>query len=174
MRPTFLGTRSIPWFSIGTIDATAAEADANTLDVDERNFQSVKDLANVVWFYVPPGISVLDVRFLLTTNSADVDIEIWTGKLGKNPNLKPDEDCDLQRKATLDVICGAQDVHGTSKHYADTAAATNDLTMKAIVTKTAADHMAILEWDLTGENIVIFHGFGTFDEACEVEVTGYS
>ena len=174
MRPKFLGTFSIPWFSIGTIDATAAAADI-TLAVTERNFQSVKALDNVAYFFVPPAISALQMRFLLTTDDADVDIEIWTGKLVRNLSQNPNEDCDLQRMGTLDVICGTQDVYGTTKHYADTAIVTNDAAEGGFNTSLpAANHMITKSFDLKGANIVVFHGFGTFDEDCEIEVSGYS
>lgn len=170
----FAGSKKIPWFSLGTINKTAAHGDA-TLGVAERNFQTNKALTNVLYLFVPPAISAIKVRFLLTTSNEDVDIEIWQGKLGKDPNLKPDEDCDLQRKATLDVICGTQDVYGTTKHYADTINITNDVTEDGIDKSIpAAEHMATIHWDLKGDNLVLFHGYGTFDEACEIEVTGYS
>ena len=170
----FLGSKKIPWFSIGTIDATAAAADV-TLAVAERNFQTNKDLDNVVALLVPPAISAIKARFLITTDNHDVDIEIWQGKLGKDPSTHPDEDCDMQRKATLDVICGTQDVYGTTKHYADTINVSNDVTEDGIDKSIpAAEHMATIHWDLKGDNLVLFHGFGTFDGDCEIEVTGYS
>lgn len=168
----FLGSKKIPWFSLGTIDATAAAADV-TLAATERNYQTNKDLANVVALYVPPAISAIKARFLITTNDHDVDIEIWQGKLANMPDQHPTEDCDLQRKATLDVICGQQDVYGTTKHYADTINVTNDATEDGIdYSNPGADQMATIHWDLKGDNLVLFHGFGTFDGDCEVEVTG--
>jgi len=170
----FLGSKKIPWWSAGTIGATAAAADV-TLAVAERNFQTNKDLDNVVALFVPPAISAIKVRFLLVTADWDVGIEIWQGKLGNDPSIVPTIDCDMQRKATLDVICGTQDVYGTTKHYADTINVTNDATEDGIdYSLPAAEHMATIHWDLKGDNLVLFHGFGTFDGDCEIEVTGYS
>ena len=178
MRPKFLGTFSIPWISLGTIDATAAAADV-TLAATERNFQTNKALDNVVYFEVPKAISALKMRFLLTTDDEDVDIEVWTGKLHKGLDKNPDEDCNLIRRGTLDVICGQQDVFSagvvTTKHYADTATVTNDGTENGWNTANpGTDHVIEKSFDLQGDNIVVFHGFGTFDEDCEVEVSGYS
>ena len=170
----FAGSKKIPWFSLGTIDATAGDADA-ALAVTERNFQSVKDLANAVWLFVPPAISAIKVRLLSVTADHDAIVDIWQGKLGKDPNLKPDEDCDLQRKATLGVKTGTQDVYGTLKHFADTIAITNDATEDGIdYSLPAAEHMATIHWDLKGDNLVVFHGNDTVDGDFEVEVTGYS
>jgi len=171
---SFRGSKKIPWFSLGTIVQATAHGDA-TLGVAERNFQTNKDLTNVLYLFVPPAISAIKVRFLMTTSDEDVDIEIWQGKLVQDPSKLSTVDCDLQRKATLDVICGTQDVYGTTKHFADTINITNDVTEDGIDKSIpAAEHMATLHWDLKGDNLVVFHGFGTFDEACEIEVTGYS
>jgi len=171
---SFVGSKKIPWFSLGTINATSAAADV-TLAVTERNFQSVKDLTNALYLFVPPAISAIKARFLLTTSDEDVDIEIWQGKLAQDPSKLSTVDCDLQRKATLDVICGTQDVYGTTKHFADTINVASDVTEDGIdYSLPAAEHMATIHWDLKGDNLVVFHGFGTFDEACEIEVTGYS
>ena len=170
----FLGSKKIPWWSAGILDATASAADV-TLAVTERNFQSVVDLDNAVVLFIPPAISAIKARFLITTDDHDVDIEIWQGKLAKPPDTHPDGDCDLQRKATLDVICGTQDVYGTTKHFADTINVANDATEDGIdYSLPAAEHMATIHWDLKGDNLVVFHGFGTFDGDCEIEVTGYS
>lgn len=173
-RPQLLGTKSIPWHSIGTIDATASEADA-TLGVAERVFQLNKALDNVKYYQVPPAISALHMRFLLTTNNHTADIEVWTGKLPNKLDRDPSADCDLIRRGTLDVVCGQQDAYGTSKHYADTITVTNDGTEDGWGdSDPGADHMRIRSIDLKGDNIVLFHGFDTFDGDCEIEVSGYS
>jgi hypothetical protein len=174
MRPNFIGTFSIPRISIGTIDKTAAEAD-NALGVDERNFQSIKDLDNAVYWVFPKALSAVEIEFLLTTNDADVDIDIWTGELAMDPSHQSDVDCDLQRKGTLDVICGQQDVYGTTKHYADTINVSNDAVYGSIGTSIpGANHIARITFDMKGSNLLVLHGYGTFDEDCEVRVKGYS
>lgn len=180
MRPNFVGTFSIPWISIGTIDSTAAAAD-EALGVDERNFQSIKDLDNAVYWILPKALSSVEIEFLLTTDEADVNIDIWTGEIAKDPSYQSDVDCDLQRKATLDVICGKQDVFGTTKHYADTINVSNDAVyatgtdVDGVLTSIpTADHLAKLSFDMKGSNLLVLHGYGTFDEDCEVRVRGYS
>ena len=68
-------TQQIPWIRLGTIDATAAAADV-ALGVAERDYDTNKDLDNVVVYAVPYGINALEARFLLTTSDADVDIDV--------------------------------------------------------------------------------------------------
>ena len=173
MPPTLLGTIQMEWLSIGTIDATAAGADS-ALGATERTVQDIKDLDNVVYYEVPKHISVLRARFLLATNNADVDIDIYEGRMKKKLSEDSSGDSALRRVVTLDVVAGQQTHTTTTKLFADTATEANDVTMKGLTTKTQTDHMAIVEWDLCGANIVMFHGFGTFDEDCEIEVCGYS
>lgn len=170
----FLGSKKIPWFSLGTIDATAGDADA-TLAVTERNFLSVKSLDNAVYVFCGPAISAIKARFLMVTNDHDAVVEVWQGKIKKDPSEGAALDCDLQRKATLTIKTGTQDVYGTTKHYADTITISNDATEDGIdYSRPAAEHMATIHWDLKGDNLVVFHGNTTVDGDCEVEVTGYS
>ena len=162
-----------PWTSIGTLDATASAADAALADT-ERFFQTVKDLDNAVYFIIPASIANLLVRFILTTENADVDIDVWVGALAEDPSQNSAIDCDLRRLATYDVICGDQDSYDGTHQYADTATEANDLSISGCTTKTATDHMAIVHIPVEGFNVIVFHGYGTFDEDCEIELAGYS
>ena len=163
-------TKSIPWVNIGTIDATAAAADT-ALGATERTFQDIKDLANVVWFFVPKAMSKLQYRMLLTTDDADVDIDIWSGKVSRDPGINPTINCCLQRKGTLDVIAGKQEAI-SGKLFADTLTVSNEAAVAETVSFGAADHMRINELSLGGDNLVVFHGYGTFDEDCQIEISG--
>lgn len=170
----FLGSKKISWWSAGTIDQADGDAD-DTLTITERNLQSVINLANAVVLFIPEAISAIKVRFLMITPDHNADIEIWQGKLAKSPGYDPLIDCNLQRKATLDVIAGTQDVYGTAKHFADTITISNDATEDGIdYSHPAAEHMATIHWDLKGDNLVVFHGFDEVDGDVEIEVTGYS
>jgi hypothetical protein len=173
--PRYSGTIQHAWISIGTIDATAAGADI-TLGFTERKLQSIKALANVVTYIVPKAVSAVKVRFLIAANNHDVDIGIWQGVTKKPLQHNPSEDCSLMRKATLDVINGQQDVQGSATlHFADTINIANDAVENGIdYSAPGADHMATIHWDLKGDNVVCFHGFGTFDGDCTVQVAGYS
>lgn len=172
-----LWTPSRRWSRLGTIDATAAGADV-ALAVAERDLITNGDLANVVWtdmdkLIAPEApespINLAEVRFLLTTNNADVDIDVWAGRWSRGTSVN----CELSRVCTLDVICGQQDGDDTTLHFADTINISNNQwlkTVSAIVPGT--DHQARLLFDLCGCNILLFHGYGTFDEDCIVEIAG--
>lgn len=159
-----LGTIRVPWLTIGTIDSTAAAADS-TLGVAERDFATTDALANAVTALVSPSMNALEVRFVLTTNDADVDIEIWACR-GAN---------EMKRIVTLDVICGQQDYTDTTHHFAQTINLSNEKWHSDITAISDDDDtMALLLiTDTHGYDRFIFHGFGTFDEDCIVEVSGY-
>jgi hypothetical protein len=169
-------TVQVHWLSLGTIDATAAGNDS-ALGVTERTFQSVKDLDNVVWWKASPGMNAMIARFLLATNDADVDIDVWVGRMNGDPYKDSTLDVGLQRLCTLDVICGQQTDVVATKLYADTINVSNDVARHEIfsssMTSSIEDHMANMAVDLGGVNIVVFHGYGTFDEDCEVQISGY-
>lgn len=174
MSPMMLGQPQMRWTSAGTIDATASEADA-ALAVTERNFQSVKALDNAVWFKIPQSINSVELRFLMTTNDATADIDVYTGEIGKDPSHDSTLDCDLQRRCTLDVICGQQDVYGTAKHFAQDVNVSNDASYTAIgESDPGDDHMKKIAINVRGADVLILHGYGTFDEDVEVEWRGWS
>lgn len=157
------------WDRIGTIDASAAGSDI-ALGVAERNFITNKDLANAVWVKVHPSIAALEVRFLLTTNDADVDIDIWAGRLHRTGN-----NVEMARVCTLDIICGQQNANDSTHHYADTINITNNKWLKTAYSVILGDdHQARFIVDLCGNGLVLFHGYGTFDEDCIVEISGFA
>lgn len=159
-------TLQIPFMSIGTIDATAAAADV-ALGVAERDLASAKLLGNVVVWPVPYGINIVKLRFLLTTNNHTADIDIYTGCLDENG------DAELMRLVTLDVVCGQQDANDATHHYADTINTSNEAWWEdVVVTAPGTDHQAQLQFDLFGCNVIVVHGYGTFDGDCIVEVSG--
>lgn len=165
------------WVNLGIIDATAAAADA-TLTVAERNFLTNKDLANVVSttlreLYASPyqrcPINAVEVRFSLATADHDVDIDVWAGRMG------PDSphNADLARVCTLDVINGTQ-VAESGLEYADTINISNANWIKTVYAVVpGAEGMARLIIDLCGCDCLLFHGYGTFDGDCTVEVSGF-
>lgn len=157
------------WHRLGTIDAIAGAADA-ALGVAERDFTTNKDLDNVVYKKVPLGINVLEARFLLTTDGANVAIDVWVGRDQQENNIE------MTRVCTLDVECGTQDANDSTHHYADEIIVTNDQWLKTILTVQSGndtDLMARLAFDLCGYNLVLFHGHTTFAEDCIVEITGF-
>ena len=158
------------WIELGTIDATTATADG-ALGVAERDFASASLLDNSVYFDVAKDysnrhdINKIEVRFILTTNNEDVDIDIWACRGEAN---------EMTRVCTLDVICGQQDADDTTHHYADTCNISNNkwiTTVEKIVPGT--DHQARIVFDLCGYEKILFHGYGTFDEDTIIEVSGY-
>ena len=163
---TILQTLQMPWIRIGTIDATAAAADI-TLGVAERDFLTNKDLANVAYWFVPYGVNGIEARLLLTTNNADADIDVWVGKLDADGNAE------MTRICTLDVICGQQDANDATHHYADTLSISNEIWLTAVRAIVATDCQGRITFDLHGYNLLLFHGYGTFDEDTIVEVSGY-
>lgn len=157
------------WNRIGTIDATAAESDI-ALGVTERDFITNKDLPNVVWVKVHPSIAVLEARFLLTMNDADVDIDMWAGRLHSEGN-----NVELARVCTLDVVCGQQDADDDTHHFAQAIGITNNKWLKTVSSVIPGDdHQGRVIVDLCGNGLVLFHGYGTFDEDCIVEISGFS
>lgn len=160
-------TQQIPWIRLGTLDATAAAADV-ALGVAERDYNTNKDLANIVVYKAPYGINAAEFRFLLTTDDADVDIDVWAGRLDGSG------DAELSRVCTIDCICGTQDANDATHHYADTLTLTNDEWLKTVAAVIpGANHQARLAFDLCGYDVILFHGYGTFDEDCLIDVTGF-
>lgn len=163
-----------PFTSIGIIDGTAADADL-ALTITERTFQTIKGLDNDVYYIVPASITNLIARFILTTDNADVDIDILIGTLKKDPDKDADIDCDLRLIGTYDVIAGTQVLAADStKKYADTATESVDLSITGLTTKTVAEGIAVVHIPVEGFNVIVFHGYGTFNEDCEIELAGYA
>ena len=162
------------WWSIGTIDATAGNADA-ALGVAERTFQIAKALANVVYYYVNPGISSLDLRAIFATDDEDAVFDVYSGNLTKNPGQKPLVDCALQRLFTITAKAGTQQNVTSTELFADTLTISNDATLSGVGRiNPAANHMNTIHWDLKGANIVVIHAHTTVDEDVKIEIKGYS
>lgn len=157
-------TVQLSWSSAGTILASTAHGDT-ALTEAERDFATANALTNAVSYTIPQEINYIEVRFVLTTNEADVDIDIWAIRSA---------DTEMCRVCTLDVVCGQQDADDATHHYADTCTISNNqwlTTVSSIVPGT--DHMARILFDVCGYDRILFHGYGTFDEDCEIEVSGY-
>jgi hypothetical protein len=108
----------------------------------------------------------LQVRFRLTTDNADVDIEVWAMR---------DGDTEMVRVCTLDVICGTCDAAGTTYHFADTMTVSNSGSWPSTPTAhTTANEQGSLKIETHGYRYFLFHGYGTFDEDCLVDVSGWS
>lgn len=158
-------TDQLKWFRLGTINATAAAADV-ALAKTERSFSSAILLDNVVSIEeIPESINGIEIRCLLETNNEDVDIDIWAARKG---------DDNLTLVGTLDVIAGDQDSDDSLK-FADTMTLSNEdgWPKKPITKISGADYIARTLFDLCGYKRVVFHGYGTFDEDCIIEISGY-
>ena len=164
-----------PWTSIGTLDETASHGDAS-LTVGERDFLSIKDLDNCVWFIVPACIANLLARlvFVAGTDDDTADIAIWVGTLLKAPDKDATADCVIRRIATYDVIAGTAQGIVATELFADTATEANDVSISGCTTKTVANEMAVVHIPVEGFNLICFHGFGTFECDVRVELAGYS
>lgn len=175
MNPKYKGTfNRYPWWNQGTINATSASADV-ALAATERTFQDVKDLTNVVWYSVAAGITALGIRFSLLADNDDADIDIWIGSLAKPPGEDSSVDCELMRAGVLDVIASAQVGVIATDFFADRINVSNDLTPKGIFQPTPDLNVMVQSYfDLAGENIVVFHGYGTVDSAVKVWLRGYA
>ena len=181
MQPKYQGTfNKFGWWMQGTILATPAEADA-VLAVTERTFQDVKALTNVVYYIVAPGISALDVRFSLLADDDTADIDIWEGALNKFPGSRAEAndptsvDCELQRIATLDVVASTHQGVIATDLFADTINVSNGVSLTGIGTKIpGANQMAAMGFALNGANVIVFHGYGTFDSNCKIWLKGYA
>ena len=157
------------WQRLGTIDATAAAADG-ALGVAERDFITNKDLDNVVYKKVPLGINSLEARFLLTTDGANVTIDVWAGRNQQENKIE------MARVCTLDVECGQQDADDSTHHYADEIIATNKdwlKTISVVQSGNDTDLQARLTFDFAGYEVILFHGHTTFAEDCIIEISGY-
>lgn len=159
-----LVTQHLTWQNVGTIDSTAAGSDSQ-LAYGERFYETLIALDNGIGIEIPSGINGVEVRFKLSNNNDDVDIDVWASKR---------EDDNLRLVCTLDVVAGNQTSDDGYK-FADTINISNeDGWPQEPVGKTpAADYMAVLVFDLCGYSRLAFHGFGTFDSDCVVEVSGY-
>lgn len=167
---TILQTEQIKFIRLGTLDSTASAADS-ALGVTERDFAGNKSLDNILYWKIPYGINAIEARFLLTTDNADVDIDVWLGRLdGPGDNA----DAEMSRACTLDVICGTQDANNSTNNYADTINISNENWIKSIYTTIpGANHQARLWFDVAGYDLIVFHGYGTFDEDCIIELSGF-
>jgi len=159
-----LATNQFQWSRLGTIDATAAGADV-ALAKTERFYSTASVLDNSVAFETDSELNGIEVRFLLSTNNEDVDIDIWAARA---------EDDNLRRACTLDVVAGDQD-SDDSKKFADTINVSNiaGWPKKPKSKVSGTDHIATLHFDFCGYKRIVFHGYGTFDEDCIIEISGY-
>lgn len=155
-----------PFINLGIINATAAGNDV-TLAYTERDFTTNEDLPNVVWKEVPLGLSLVEVRFLGTTNSHTYDVDVWLGRLNNNK-------AEMTRAVTLDLVCGQQTTDNGSLLYIDTINFSNENWIKALVDAgTGTDVQARFVFDLCGYDLLLFHGYGTFQSDLVVELSGY-
>jgi len=155
----------LPWVALGTIDATAGSADL-ALGVAERLWSVNKDLDNVVvWDDIPPAIQKVELRFKLTTAEEDVDIDIWAKRKGSD---------ELMRVCTIDLIAGTQ-VAADGKLFADSSTTlTNKDSAGSVTAVGAAEHCMLISFNLCGYNGILLHGYGTCDEDCIVEASGWA
>jgi hypothetical protein len=166
---------SFAWTSIGTLDGTAAAADG-ALAVTERTAAFVDALDNGVVWDIPHGVNALEARFIQTTNSDNMIMDIWMGKRAA------DGTADLCRMCTLDVECGTQDhkSSATGLHYADEATLSNEAWAKDLqVIQSGNDTELMVRLyiaDTCGYDVIAFHGHttATGNRDCEIEVAGWS
>ena len=162
------------WWNQGTLDATAAAADA-ALGVTERFFQTVKALDNIVYYIVPPVISSLDIRLsMLTANHAAI-IDVWAGSVVKRPSDQPSKNCMLQRMFTLSIVAGTQQGITSTDLFADQIAPSNDVTLGGVGrVEPGANQLASAHFGIKGSNLIVFHGHTTCQSNCKIWLRGFS
>jgi len=159
-----LETPQLGWEIAGTIDATAAAADA-VLGIAERKYATASVLANSVSYVLPKEINAIEMRLSFTTEGKAGVMDVWARRTN---------DADLTRICTLTAVCGTQ-VSGTSLKYAEAITVSNNLWL-ANVTEIApgVNQMARVKIaDMVGYHEIVVHGHTTFTEDCQVEVSGY-
>lgn len=158
-----LVTNQETWTRTNVIDAAKAGLDV-ALEVNERFYSTASVLDNTAAIEVSSAINGIEIRFLLTTNNADVDIDIWAARA---------KDDNITRVCTLDIICGQQQSDDGSL-YADTINISNINWPKTPkVVEPGTDHIARLLFDLVGYKRLLFHGYNVFNSDCIVEISGY-
>jgi hypothetical protein len=164
------------WLSLGTIDATAAAADA-ALGVAERDYAGANALDNVVSKILPISWNVVEARFLLVANGSNVTIDVWGGRSKKS--TIDTRVAEMARICTLDVECGLQQTDNGSLLYADEIIITNITnndwlkTVYAVQSANDSDLMARLILDMCGYDLLLFHGHTAFPEDCIIEIAGF-
>ncbi len=155
----------LKWNRLGTIDSTVSSLDS-ALSVGERSYSTVSSRDNVVVAESKTGLNVLEIRFLLASDGDDADIDIWAAR---------EDDDNLCRIATLDIIAGTQtNDDDTPKYFADEINVSNEGWITSLVSLEPGDnHIARLLLDTCGYYRFVFHGYGTFDSDCQVEISGY-
>jgi hypothetical protein len=159
-----LSTSQQVWYRGGTIDSTLAGADV-ALAKTERFYSTASLLGNVVVVDLDPTANGTETRFLLDSDADDVDIDVWAVRTS---------DDNLILVCTLDLIAGDQDSDDSLK-FADTGNISNEdgWPKKPVWKVSGADYIGRLLFDGCGYDKLVFHGYGTFDSDCVVEVAGY-
>lgn len=165
---------SFPWTDIGTIDATAAAADA-ALGVSERTREIVTALDNGVVYDIPQGTNALLVQFVGGTNGHNHVVDVWAGKRRDLTSRTTD----LCRVCTLDVETGSQVEADTALLFADEITLTNEAWPKDIrVVQSGNDTELVARLfitDMCGYDVIAFHGHTAgFASDLHVEVSGFS
>jgi hypothetical protein len=164
-----LETAQVGWHAAGTIDATAAAADA-VFDATERDYDTAVALDNAVAYKVPPEINILEVRVILPVDGDDAIIDIWARRSGDANLVKV---CKLTCKGGA-VTYGTQSP-GSTNVFCDTqtvAEATGWRTTPVTYVATT-DHMARTEIYTFGFSDFVFHGHTAgFDGDADIEVSG--
>jgi len=159
-----LSTEHLEVYNVGTIDATAADADASLL-YGERFYGTLVALDNGVGIEIPNHINGAECRFKLSNNNDDAVVDVWACKKG---------DDNLRLVCSITLKAGNQTSSDGYK-YADTGTVSKDdgwpKTPKWKVTDE--DYMGVLVFDACGCNRIAFHGHTTFDSDCIVEISGY-
>jgi len=168
-------TRQNEWTRVGTVASATANGDS-ALSVTERSWSTSILLTNCVTFISSEGINGIEVRFLMPTNNQTADLEIFAVRAGEVEG--PLVDNNLTRITDLDLTCGLQaEINAsdavTGKLYVDTIAATNTWSNSVTVVDSAADRIARIKFDLCGYRGILFHGYGTFQADCIVEIAGF-
>jgi hypothetical protein len=154
------------WINKGVINATKASGD-HPLGVTERTFQQVKALKSVVYYYAQNGIRNLHIRFSMLKDNDEANIDIYLGCLAKDPAYASDVDCELQKFTTTKVIAGQQQGVVATDLFADTI---NSCDVDSC--HPGENHIASMQIDLRGSNLVVFQGYERFDSNCRIWLMG--
>lgn len=168
----------MPWKELGTIDATAGDADA-AFTVGERTYQTAYALraTNCVIWYPVPRVKYLEFRFRGKTNGDNHIVIVWGARLCDA------YDTDLSRLCSLDVETGTQVAVNAATNYtlfADEITLTNELTLpsgdvaKVVQSGNDTELMARLILPAMGYDCIVFQGVSTTPNSLKIDGSGYN
>ncbi len=161
----YSGGQQLSWQVVGTIDATAGNADA-VLDETERDYASAILLANSVAIVSGTDALAAEIRVIFATDGADAIFDIWTMR---------ENGLYMTRICTITAKAGKQYANAAgSLVFADTLTISNEVWYTALagIHNGGVDHIARVIFNKHGHKTFLFHGHTTFDEDAVIEMAG--